>query len=402
MRLVTAPAIAISLMIAMLLGSRAALGADRDALLKAQREQRQAQMNQMEQQVASLPVLGSKSLDEVFRLNLHGANLELVSPLLEPSRLNTRGRITRDPFTGPTSVTITQMGAAIGRRGMFGAAALNPQTNRSFALLSYKMVNPDDLEIIMVQDWGMRLMLTRQVQVGTGGYKLVQLTQQQNDPALAPNGRPVVQLTINEFGNDVQAHNSTITAPDFQTMMREHPAEADQFIRPLFRSIGQDAALAPDDHVAWQVLSGHWQLDPSLAARVREMLPALNDADFHVRDRALSELDSMGMPGAAVLLHLDRVNLTPEQNLMIDRTLAPFEQLSAKDADRLRGNVQFLLDCLYVGDRDVRAAALDQLRQVTGKDLAFNVDGQESDRSAAVSALRKQLTANPTTEPGKS
>ena len=112
------------------------------------------------------------------------------------------------------------------------------------------------------------------------------------------------------------------------------------------------------------------------------------------------------MPGAAVLSHLDRMALSPEQNLMIDRTLAPFAQLSPRDATRLRSDTAFLTDCLYLANPEVRAAALDRLKQVTGKELSFDLNAPDAARPAAILELRKQLTIKPaegpSTEPTKS
>jgi hypothetical protein len=107
-----------------------------------------------------------------------------------------------------------------------------------------------------------------------------------------------------------------------------------------------------------------------------------------------------------VLSHLDRMGLSPEQNLMIDRTLAPFAQLSPRDATRLRSDTEFLTDCLYLANPEVRAAALDRLKQVTGKELTFDLNGADAVRPAAILELRKQITAKPAdgpaTEPAKS
>ncbi len=230
------------------------------------------------------------------------------------------------------------------------------------------------------------------------------LIQQRTDaaPGAAGPGQSPVQLNVNEFGDGVPGgmpRNFSIQAADFQTLLHEHSREAEEFIRPLFQQLGQEAALAPDGRVAWQVLADHWRPDPELAKKVRRLLPALNEIDFHARDKALTELQAMGMAGAAVLLHLERMGLSPEQNLMIDRTLAPFSQLPLRDAARLRSDTAFLVDCLYITDPDVRAAALDRLKQVTGKELSFDLNASDAARLAAISELRKQLAPKPAESP---
>jgi hypothetical protein len=239
----------------------------------------------------------------------------------------------------------------------------------------------------------------------------VLLVQQRSDaaPGAADQGQSPVQLNVNEFGDNVPGgipRNFSLQAADFRTLLREHGREVQEFIRPLFRQLGQEAVLAPDGQVAWQVLADHWRPDPEVAKKVQQLLPGLNNVDFHARDKALAELQAMGMPGAAVLSHLDRMGLSPEQNLMIDRTLAPFAQLSPRDATRLRSDTEFLTDCLYLANPEVRAAALDRLKQVTGKELTFDLNGADAVRPAAILELRKQITAKPAdgpaTEPAKS
>jgi len=386
------------------------LGAgDRDAMLKAQREQRDQQYKRMQTMVASFPTLPAKDIGDVMHLKMDGSALSLSTPLTDPSHDMGGFRVACEPFKGPTFASVSLIGVP---RGMMAAgkagAVANPPAPRIFSFTSYEMPNADELVTISIQAYGNRLQIDRQSRSGAGGFRRVMLVQQRSDAA-AGQGQSPIQLNINEFGDTVPAgipRNFSIQAPDFQTLLREHGREAEEFIRPLFRQLGQESALAPDGRVAWQVLADHWRPDPELAKKVRQLLPTLNDVDFHARDKALAELESMGMSGAAVLLHMDRLGLSPEQNLLIDRTLAPFAQLSPKDATRLRSDTDFLMDCLYVANSDVRAAALDRLKQVTGKELSFDLDTPEGARPAAISELRKQLAdkpaEGPTTEPAKS
>ena len=80
-----------------------------------------------------------------------------------------------------------------------------------------------------------------------------------------------MQLFVNETGDAVPAggspRNFAIQAADFQALVREHGREADEFVRPLLRQIGQESVLAPDEQVAWQVLSDRWRPDPKLVAQ---------------------------------------------------------------------------------------------------------------------------------------
>ena len=379
----------------------------------------------MQAQVASMTELPAKDALEVFQLKMDGHALALTSPLIENDHSGGNFRIAGDAFKGPTFISISTIGGAMAARmgavaaapagnpGVANPAVANPGVVKVFSFFSYDLPNPDELVSINVQSFGARLQISRMTRSASNVYRQVSLTEQRSadGPAGAAPGQSPVQLSIVEFGgnggNGGISRNFGVQAADFQDLLREHRREVDDYVRPLLRDIGQQAVLAPDGRVAWQVLADHWRPDPELTRKAEQLLPAFNDLDFHARDKALAGLQAMGMHGAIVLTHLDRSGFSPEQNLMIDRSLAPFCQLSARDANRLRRDIEFLTDCLYIADRDIRAAALDQLKEVTGKDLPFDIDVAEARRPAAVSALRKQLkpaegaTTPPTTEPTK-
>jgi hypothetical protein len=133
---------------------------------------------------------------------------------------------------------------------------------------------------------------------------------------------------------------------------------------------------------------------------VATVLPGLDDADFRRRERAVAELVQLDRAGAAVLRKLNRTGLTAEQNRLVDLTLAPYDQLPPKEANRLRGDKNFLLDCLYSEDAMIRKAAVEQLRKTTARnELAFDADAAAAERFSAVRELRQQLTGKPGTRP---
>lgn len=342
--------------------------------------------------------LPAKDVSEVFQLKMDGNALGCSTPLVESGHAAGTFRVSEKMFKGPTFVSVSMIGAAMARG--IGArpagAAVNQAVVKIFSFVNYELPNPDELVNVTVQSFGTRLQITRMTRNGIHGYRQMSLTQQRTaeGPDGAAPGQSPVQLSVVEFGDigaGGNARSFTIQAADFQALLREHGPEVDQYLRPVFRQMGQQAVLAPNGRVAWQVLADHWRPDPELARKAEQLLPALNEVDFHAREKALADLQAMGMRGAAVLTHMDRSGLTPEQNLLIDQTLAPYSQLSPADANRLRRDTDFLTDCLYLADRDTRAAALDRLKQITGKDLSFDLDVPEDRRSGAVAALRKQL-----------
>ena len=221
-----------------------------------------------------------------------------------------------------------------------------------------------------------------------GGYANTCLTQQGSDVA----GGGSVQLTVNEAGREgVAPVNLSLDAVDFFSFVRAYPAETDAYLRPMFHELGQEGVFAPDAFLAWQVFTELWTPDPAMNSQVNALLPALDQDDFRTRDQAVLDLEKLGRAGAAALMHLDRRRLTPEQNSRIDLPLTPYPQLSMKDAERLRSDPAFLLDCLYSEDLPLRKAALGQLRAVSDQAVEFDVTVNRDSRAKAVEGLRKKV-----------
>ena len=234
-----------------------------------------------------------------------------------------------------------------------------------------------------------QLMIMKTVQITNGPSQQVIISQQRGPQS---NGGGMIQLSVTEFrapGAAVETLN--YGSPDFFTFLRQHPREANMYVRPLLRELGQESVFAPEPMIVWQVFNDLWKPDPQIARRVEELLPKLNADDYHERDSALAKLQHLGRDGAAVLMHMDRSKLSPEQNARVDRALSPYAQLGGKEVARLKSDPGFLLDCLYADDAALRKAAAERLRAVAKPDLQFDVNADRAARSAAVAALRQQL-----------
>lgn len=234
-----------------------------------------------------------------------------------------------------------------------------------------------------------QLALSNLVQITNGPIYQVIFTQQKPQTA---GGQGFVQLIIIQTRTQGAAPDElNLQSPDFFSFIREHPAETEQHLRPLFRAFGQEAVFAPDTMIAWQVFSDLWKPDPAIGRQVDGLLPGLNADDYHARDSAQFRLQQLGRDGAAVLMHLDRSRLTPEQNTRVDCALAPYSLLSSKEAARLGSDIGFLLDCLYSDNPALRAAAFSHLRAAGHPALQFDVNADAEPRSRAIQTLRDQL-----------
>lgn len=240
-----------------------------------------------------------------------------------------------------------------------------------------------------------QLAFSHSIQVTNGPIYQVFFTQ--HKPMIS-GGASSVSLSVTQTRAMGAAPDQlNLEAPDFFIFVREYPAETEQYLRPMFRDLGQEAVFAPDTIVAWQVFGDLWQSEPKFAHEVQALLPGLDAADYHDREAAQLRLEHLGRDGAGVLLHLDRTHLTPEQNARVDCALANYSRLTAKDAARLAADPGFLLDCLYSDSLDLRTAAYNRLRTMLGPGWQFDVNADMDTRVTAIRALRAQLV--PTKHP---
>ena len=200
-----------------------------------------------------------------------------------------------------------------------------------------------------------------------------------------------VDLTLIESG-PAQPLQLTFWADDFSSFIRDHPRESNLYLRSILRQLGVEALLAPDTTRAWQVFSDLRKPDPVLTAKVNQLLPKLNDPDYHVRNDALAKLFELGRDTADIIDHMDRSTLTPEQNIRLDRILLQYKPVPHDQIVKMRMDPAFLLDCLYSDDAAVRQTAVDRLRTLFRPDLEFNLNAPLDVRAAEVAKLRRQLT----------
>jgi hypothetical protein len=269
--------------------------------------------------------------------------------------------------------------------GSSGADAVIPTT---FSL-SQTHFQPLQTDGLMVQHMkGMFINITKQTQTPTG-RNVIQLMMQY--PNLAQNNPGLCQLMVTDL---IAGHSGApimVHSDNFSAFMREHPIEADRYVRPLLHQLGQDAALAPDPMLAFEVFADQWTTDATTTAKINKLISDLAGGDFHTRTHAERELANLGKNGAVVLMRLDRTKLTAEQNARIDKLLMPYTPVPAKSAAELRTDPSFLLHCLYSDDLAIRKIALAQLQTVTKLKLNFDPAADPPTRTAAVPAILDTL-----------
>lgn len=360
-----------------------------ESMVEQQRRNRRMQYQMQEGNVQTMPRLDVKRLEDVFQLRIEdGKTLTCTTPGLDVDKLNSRQyRLELENLKGPTYFSIGQtiMRQPMAQRGKLGPAKLI----KIISLTNMEMGENDSISTITLQAREGLFHLSHSVSFDNG-QSTVRLMQQSAE--YGGGGDATVQLWVSKSAPDEGPININLSERDIPTLIQNHPKEAEQYLRPLLRKVAQEQILAPDWHVAWQVLADHWPVEEAASKRVSEILPGLSDPDFRKREQALKQLMELDRGGVTVLRKLERGKLSPEQNRLVDLAMAPYTQLPPKEADRLKTDYNFLLDCLYSDDANIRTAAIDQLKKVSERsDLKYDPAGSAPDRFAAVRVLRQSL-----------
>jgi hypothetical protein len=337
--------------------------------------------------IRNMKPLDKHRIGDVLELQVDKKNLVLRTPL---------NNITSEQSMRATFDGMHGLGIVAVRRDDRSDVPVEPTT---FSLTVMDFPAPRQTTTIQVSQSTQpnQLTLAKTVQTTNGPSVQIMFTQQK---AGISAGAGLVQLTVTESHSQGQAPEQlSLEGIDFLSFVKDHPVETDQYVRPLLRELGQEAVFAPDQLLAWQVFSDLWQPDATVTRRVQELLPQLNASNYHQRDAALGQLRELGRNGAAALIHLNRAQLTPEQNARVDLALVPYAQLSMSEAARRRSDPGFLLDCLYSEDVSLRKVAIDRLRQIIRPDIQFDVNADAETRIAAIQSLRPQLL--PSSAPSK-
>jgi hypothetical protein len=342
---------------------------------------RDEQRKSYEALMDNVPLLPQTHPHEIMRLRVEDKVLMLRTPLFSTSG----DGYARVKFNGMNGCALVRVQGGADTTDGDLVAPFNFQ----FTLNDY--TQPQRITTYSVTSEQTYLTISKSVQL-PDGYSNVQLIERVGSPGYGHSG--AVQLVVSESAASKRSMtNVNLEAADFFELVCANPREAEQYLRPLLRELGQEEALAPDPLVAWQVFADRWHADPSTTAQVQQLLPKLDSDDFRIREKASRDLQDLGREGAAVMVHLDRSALTAEQCDRIDRALSAYAQLPPKEAQRLRTDRSFLLDCLNCDELPLRQAAYDQLAKLHIP-LRLDVSSDPETRAAAIAALRPVVASN--------
>ena len=340
----------------------------------------QAQRNTFETFISHMKVLDKHHMSEVMQVTVENRFLVVRTPLNNIAAEESM-QVPLADVHGSTIIAVNREDNAT------GTGDLNRFTISVMDFPAPKITSTINLG---ASSHPSEITISRTVQATGGAFSQIIFTQRKGIQSNGGGGLVQLGITLSR-GQNLAPEQLNVESPDFYSFIHEHPAQTEQYVRPLLRDLGQESVFAPDDTIAWQVFSELWKPDAKVIQRVHQLLPSLNSDDYRIRNEALVQLIQTGRDGAAVLIHLDRAALTPEQNARIDRALTRFAQLPSKEAARLGSDPRFLLDCLYSEDASLRRSAIARLRSVIRPDLQFDIDAEPAARSAAVAALRNEL-----------
>jgi hypothetical protein len=367
------------------------------AQLKTLQEKLQ-ESRELDGRIRGLPSLGSFRRDDVFRIHKEGNRLVLQTSL--HATMGGERQVTIEDLPGPTSVSVRDpLKGNEPREGLrvpllfqlFHLDASDPD-----AVFCYASVAAMPGHLIIGGDYQLK-----------NGSRSVQFVEERRagDPRPEANEEGD-RLFIKEFDNDDRiVVDLTLRGPDLETLKVRHPREVSRYLRPVLRDLGHESLLAVSPQVAWQVFAPDVQPDPAIRAKVLQLLPELGAQSFRQRQAATQALKDLGDPGALVLMRLDPASMAEEQRARIQELLAAYRTLSSEQIAALRQDGDFLLDCVNSESAELRAAALEALKQKLGRTVELPADARA--RATAIAELRKQLSplavqapaTNPSTGP---
>ncbi|HXE51750.1 MAG TPA: hypothetical protein VN541_02000 [Tepidisphaeraceae bacterium] len=344
----------------------------RDNIRRTRQELLARQRQHYEQSLHGLPLLNEHRMIRIMQLRVENGRLVLQTALNPwPNFMGQRAMI--DGLDCPAVVTYTQY------------IANNPRARQfEFTLEDYP--NPET--------YGRLHLLWRPGWPGAGELSIEKTEQTADGFIRVFFSQSAEEVRLITFGNDGAAgqnatHTQNLVEKDFAALRRKHPSETDQWLRPIFRRLQQDAAFAPDPNAAWQVLVNDWPLNPGVQKTVEQLLADLNSDHSKVRNQASNKLAALGRDGATAIVRLDRRGLTIEQNARLDEVVSRFSPLAPPDVSRLRNNPEFLLDCQFCNDLTVRRLAAARVGQILGHPLNLDPSASDAVRDEMIERMRR-------------
>lgn len=359
----------------MLAGAAANLHADQREDYKRMIEQ---QKKTQEMYTNHLPLLeGKKKIEDLLRVTTEDNHLVIKSPYFEADSnvklQNRQVRVEVEGFEGFCTLMVQPIG-----KGSF-----------YFTLSHVGYPNLEGVSNFSINMQPGYLQMSRNLNSMNKNYS-VSLVQSQGRAMYGQADG--VQLNVYASDNTGRnATNANLAEPDFATLRRKHPREVDQHLRPMMRELKLESLFSVDPMTAWQVFADEWKGNDAVAAQIKALLPDLELDSYPKREAARQAIQKLGPDAALVIYRMDRKGLTPEQNSQLDAVLSAHSFLSRPEAHRLLTDTDFLLDCMYSDQADIRALAAKHLGQTLNREVVFDPKDDYDARVNRVEVLRNEI-----------
>jgi hypothetical protein len=331
-------------------------------------------------EVAPLPRIKAQDVSEVVRLTIEDKDIHLATslPATEQSLIDIPG------LAGVTRVTVVPLGE--GKDAPINHFALHN--------IDYTPTNAVSINTSVVQAVPGRLDLTQDYNLLQDEVHSVHLIQNLVEIV---EGEPRVTLHVQL--TTPPGVRLQLQADNIVELRRNYPAEVAKYLDPVFRSLNQPGLLAKvDPRLAWQVFGAEYKPSSELVENVKTLIKKLDAESFQDRQAASKALEKLGQPAALAIRRMDRAGWSDEQIGRVDAFLASFKPTNDVDAKRLRQDRDFLLDCLFADDVQIRQLAHAELQKVVGRPVEIDLNAPPSKRLDTIRRLRESIGAVPSTQ----
>jgi hypothetical protein len=316
------------------------------------------------------PFIGEKDISEIIHFDLHDGRLIPSTPL---------------PVMQPSYVKLKGTGGYAKVQVISRETIHTSDPEHYLQQFAYRDTSvPGNVEIRTEVDFNyMQLSVTRWVQYLNDGMLSIQFIE-----TSAPGPEAVV-LYIQNVTDAAPPSQRRLAEPTFSDLYLKHAADVNTYLRPVFRTLRQEQIVfRPDDHWAYQALQQFFPADTTLPPELESVVKRLDADSFADRQAALRRLHELGDTAATDLMRHPLTNLTPEQKARVDSFLAPFHPLSEDQANALRGDKDFLLDCQFSSDALLRRVAAEQLQRIGGESIRPTTQPDSPEKADALVELR--------------
>lgn len=177
-------------------------------------------------------------------------------------------------------------------------------------------------------------------------------------------------------------------AADAVELFNNHQPQVRMYVMPLLDELCVTNPLRPgaaDVYRAFSTIAA----DTDATEKVKALLPALDSDVAADRDAATAKLEALRRSGVLAVLRMDASDLTPEQQARLNALVA--RNSVWPDPKAARKDVRFLTDCLLDEDANVCRAAQRTLHDLTGRQIAVDLNVPPAGRRESVAQLLEAI-----------